>query len=102
VTYAKKRLEQLHYDNVHIHHGDGTMGWPPGAPYNGVMVSASGPRVPPALQEQLAPGGRLVMPIGRGRDLQSLIRLTRTGEDEYDEKDLGGVRFVPLIGKEGW
>ncbi|MFW6069526.1 MAG: protein-L-isoaspartate(D-aspartate) O-methyltransferase [bacterium] len=102
VQYARTRLQELGYDNVHVHHGDGTRGWPAAAPYDAIMVSASGPRVPHTLEEQLAIGGRLVMPIGRSRGLQSLIRLTRLGEDDYREKDLGGVRFVPLIGEEGW
>lgn len=102
VEYARQRLAQIGYDNVHVHHADGTMGWPPAAPYQGIMVSASGPRVPQSLEEQLAIYGRLIMPIGRARGLQTLIRLTRASEDEYIEKDLGGVRFVPLIGEEGW
>ena len=101
VTYARERLQKLGYDNVHIHHGDGTMGWPPAAPYDAIMVSASGPEVPPALREQLAIGGRLAMPIGRASDLQSLL-LERTGPDSFQHKDLGGVRFVPLIGEQGW
>lgn len=102
VDYARTRLEQLGYENAHIHHGDGTMGWPEAAPYDAIMVSASGPGVPDALRGQLAPAGRLVMPIGRARDLQSLLLLTRTGPDSFRQKDLGGVRFVPLIGKQGW
>lgn len=102
VEYARRRLAQLNYENVHVHHADGTMGWPPAAPYDGIMVSASGPQVPASLEEQLAIGGRLVMPIGQARGLQTLIALTRVGEDEYEEEDLGGVRFVPLIGEEGW
>jgi len=102
VEYAQQRLAQIGYDNVHVHHADGTMGWLPAAPYEGIMVSASGPRVPKSLEEQLAVGGRLVMPVGSARGLQTLIRLTRVSEDEYEEKDLGGVRFVPLIGEEGW
>jgi protein-L-isoaspartate(D-aspartate) O-methyltransferase len=102
VEYARERLAQIEYDNVHVHHADGTMGWPQAAPYDGIMVSASGPRVPHSLEKQLAVGGRLVMPVGRARGLQTLIRLTRISEDEYEEKDLGGVRFVPLIGEEGW
>lgn len=102
VEYARERLAQIGYDNVHVHHADGTMGWLRAAPYEGIMVSASGPRVPKSLEEQLAVGGRLVMPVGSARGLQTLIRLTRVSEDEYEEKDLGGVRFVPLIGEEGW
>ena len=102
VEYACERLEKLGYDNAHIHHGDGTMGWPEAAPYDAIMVSASGPDVPDALREQLAVDGRLVMPVGHAYGLQSLLLLTRTGPDTYRKKDLGGVRFVPLIGKQGW
>lgn len=102
VAYAQKRLSALEYDNVHVRHADGTMGWPEHAPYDGILVSASGPRVPQPLREQLAVGGRLVMPIGQARGMQTLVRLTRTGEEQFEEKDLGGVRFVPLIGEQGW
>lgn len=102
VEYSRQRLSTLGYDNVHVHHGDGSKGWADAAPFNGILVSASGPNVPKALEKQLAIGGRLVMPIGRARGMQNLIRLTREGEDDYQEKDLGGVRFVPLIGEEGW
>jgi protein-L-isoaspartate(D-aspartate) O-methyltransferase len=100
--YARERLKQVGYENVHIHHSDGTKGWPAAAPYEGILVSASGPAVPQALEEQLSIGGRLVMPLGRARGMQNLVRVTRTGDDEFREKDLGGVRFVPLIGEEGW
>jgi protein-L-isoaspartate(D-aspartate) O-methyltransferase len=102
VAYARERLEKLGYDNAHIHHGDGTMGWLPASPYDAIMVSASGPEVPEALRQQLAIGGRLVMPIGHARDLQSLLLVRRGGHDSFQHKDLGGVRFVPLIGEQGW
>ncbi len=102
VDYARERLAKLGYDNVHIHHADGSMGWPAAAPYDGILVSASGPRVPAVLEEQLAIGGRLVMPIGRARGMQNLVRLTRLAEDRYQQHNMGGVRFVPLIGEEGW
>lgn len=102
VDYARERLHRLGYDNVHVHHADGTMGWPDGAPYDGILVSASGPGVPATLEEQLAIGGSLIMPIGRARGMQTLIRLTRVSEDDYRERSMGGVRFVPLIGEEGW
>lgn len=102
VEYARERLQKLGYDNVHVHHADGTKGWPDAAPYDGILVSASGPRVPSALEQQLAIDGSLVMPIGRARGMQTLIRLTRLSEDEFRERDMGGVRFVPLIGEEGW
>ncbi len=100
--YARERLQKLGYDNVHVHHADGSTGWPASAPYDGILVSASGPRIPQALERQLAIGGRLVMPIGRARGMQNLVRLTRLGEDEFREQNMGGVRFVPLIGEEGW
>lgn len=100
--YARERLRKLGYDNVHVHHADGSKGWPDAAPYDGILVSASGPRVPPILEQQLAVGGSLVMPIGRARGMQHLVRLTRVSEDEFREHDMGGVRFVPLIGEEGW
>ena len=102
VTYAQQRLADLGYDNVHVRHADGTMGWPEHAPYDGILVSASGPGVPQRLREQLAVGGRLVMPIGEARGMQTLVRLKRTGQDRFEKKDLGGVRFVPLIGEQGW
>jgi protein-L-isoaspartate(D-aspartate) O-methyltransferase len=102
VDYARQRLAELGYDNVHVHHGDGTRGWPEAAPYDAIMVSASGPRVPDALRKQLVIGGRLVMPVGSSRGQQSLLRITRLSEDRFRDRNLGGVRFVPLIGEEGW
>ena len=101
-AYARERLKKLGYDNVHVHHADGSTGWPPAAPYEGILVSASGPRIPAVLEQQLALEGRLVMPIGRARGMQNLVRLTRVSQDEYRRQNLGGVRFVPLIGEEGW
>lgn len=102
VEYARERLQLLGYDNVFVHHSDGSMGWPAAAPYDGILVSASGPRIPPALEEQLAIGGHLVMPIGSAREMQNLVRLTRLSAGRYKQRNLGGVRFVPLIGEEGW
>lgn len=100
--YARERLQKLGYSNVHVHHADGSKGWPDAAPYDGILVSASGPRIPPVLEQQLAIGGNLVMPLGRARGLQTLVRITRVSEDDFRERDMGGVRFVPLIGEEGW
>jgi protein-L-isoaspartate(D-aspartate) O-methyltransferase len=102
VEYARERVARLGYDNVHIHHGDGTLGWPEAGPYDAVVVAAGGPRVPPALKEQLAIGGRLVMPVGSEQRSQQLIRLLRVGEEEFAREKLGHVRFVPLIGEQGW
>lgn len=102
VDYAKKRLAALGYDNVHIRHGDGTLGWPEHAPYDGIVVTACGPRVPPTLKEQLALGGRLVMPVIQERFYQTLVRVTRVAEAAYQHEELEPVAFVPLVGKEGW
>ncbi len=99
---ARRRLEALAYRNVHVLHGDGTLGWPEHAPYDAIVVAAGGPDVPPALREQLAIGGRLVMPIGASPRLQTLVRVRRTGPDAYARETLGECRFVPLIGEEGW
>jgi protein-L-isoaspartate(D-aspartate) O-methyltransferase len=99
---AARRLAEQGFTNVAVHHGDGTLGWPEHAPYDAVVVAAGGPGVPPALLEQLAPGGRLVMPVGEGRELQKLVRLTRQRDGRFASEDLGDVRFVPLIGAQGW
>jgi protein-L-isoaspartate(D-aspartate) O-methyltransferase len=100
-TAARDRLAQLGYTNVHVREGDGSLGWPEHAPYDAILVTASGPRAPRALLRQLAVGGRLVMPVG-GAISQRLVRVTRTEADEYEHEDLEGVAFVPLIGAEGW
>jgi protein-L-isoaspartate(D-aspartate) O-methyltransferase len=101
-SLAARRLEALGYRNVHVRHGDGTLGWPEHAPFDAIVVAAGGPKVPPALREQLSVGGRLVIPVGEERDLQKLLRVTRLADGTFVEEDLGGVRFVPLIGAEGW
>ena len=97
---ARARLDALGLDDVAIHVGDGTLGWPSDAPYDAIVVTAAGPRVPPALVDQLAPGGRLVAPVGPPRR-QRLLRLVRTA-DGVAEEDLGSVAFVPLVGEQGW
>ena len=102
VDSARKRLEELGYRNIEILYGDGTLGWPEHAPYDAIVVTAGGPEVPKALKEQLAIGGRLVIPVGSTLRTQKLLRLRRIGEHEYQEEDMGGVRFVPLIGAAGW
>lgn len=98
---ARERLERLGYSNVEIRCGDGTLGWSEHAPFDAIIVAAGGPEVPPALLDQLALGGRLIIPVGTGR-AQELVRVTRTGETEYRREDLGAVQFVPLIGAQGW
>jgi protein-L-isoaspartate(D-aspartate) O-methyltransferase len=99
---AAQHLEELGYDNVRVIHADGSGGWPEGAPYHAIVVAAGGPAVPPTLREQLAVGGRLVMPIGPTPRLQELVRVTRLDVDDYRQEDLADVRFVPLIGREAW
>jgi len=99
---AASTLADLGYHNVHVLHGDGSKGWPEHAPYDGIIVAAGGPSVPESLKEQLKIGGRLVMPVGRDPKVQELVRITRISQNEYKGEDLADVRFVPLIGEEGW
>ncbi len=99
---ARVRLEKEGFDNVSVMHGDGTLGWPAHSPYDAIVVAAGGPEAPSALLDQLAVGGRLVIPLGDERDLQDLVRITRTSPTDYHREELGGVRFVPLIGAQGW
>ena len=99
---ARRRLVELGYENVHVRCGDGTLGWPEHAPYDAIIVTAGGPRVPPALLAQLAVGGRLVMPVGSTPHFQRLVRAKRAAEDKYDYERLEEVAFVPLIGEQGW
>jgi len=101
-TMARKVLGDLSYQNVHVRQGDGTLGWPEHAPFDGIVVTAGGPDVPDTLKGQLKIGGRLVIPIGKSTWYQELVRVTRITEAEFDTEDLVPVRFVPLIGEEGW
>jgi protein-L-isoaspartate(D-aspartate) O-methyltransferase len=97
---AADLLARLGYDNVELVLADGTLGWVPRAPYGAVLVTAACPRVPPPLTEQLAEGGRIVVPVG-SPDMQELVMQVRRGNILQTEK-LGAVRFVPLIGEQGW
>lgn len=97
---ARETLARLGYDNVQVHVGDGTLGYPPAAPYNRIIVAAAAPAAPPALLDQLTPDGRLVIPVG-SRFYQQLEVWTRAG-DQFENKTNIPVVFVPLIGKEGW
>lgn len=104
-TLAKRAsdlLAEQGYDNVLVHHGDGTLGWPAEAPYDAIVVTAAAPAVPEALKAQLAIGGRLVLPVGDTHWVQELERVTRTGDDAFTTEELTSVRFVPLIGAQGW
>lgn len=98
---ARAAIAALGVTNVTVHVGDGTLGWPTMAPYEGIAVAAGAPMPPPALLAQLAIGGRLVIPTGPAEN-QHLVRITRTSADGYREDDLGEVRFVPLLGEQGW
>jgi protein-L-isoaspartate(D-aspartate) O-methyltransferase len=97
---AARVLAGLGYRNVELHHADGTLGWPAGAPYYGILVAAAAPEVPRPLTAQLAMGGRLVLPVGTAAQ-QRLVLLVRE-PGGIAQHDLGPVRFVPLIGAEGW
>lgn len=90
------------YVNTHVLHGDGTLGWTEYAPYDAIVVTAGGPKVPENLKQQLAVGGRLVMPVGTSQSYQRLVQVVRRSPDRFDSTDLGGVRFVALVGEEGW
>ncbi|RJF85625.1 protein-L-isoaspartate(D-aspartate) O-methyltransferase [Sphingomonas cavernae] len=95
---AAMRMAELGYDNVTVHAGDGTLGWPEEAPFDAILVAASGRIIPEPLKQQLAIGGRLVIPLGGHDDIQTLVRVTRTGADSFAIAELCAVRFVPLIG----
>jgi protein-L-isoaspartate(D-aspartate) O-methyltransferase len=99
---ARRRLFDLGYENVHVRCDDGTKGWPQHAPYDAIVVTAGGPEIPKPLLDQLAVGGRLVMPVGDLAVGQRLTRAVRASADHYRYDDLGSVAFVPLIGAEGW
>jgi protein-L-isoaspartate(D-aspartate) O-methyltransferase len=102
VALARGRMERLGFDNVRIVEGDGTAGLPAEAPFEAILCAASGSHVPEALRRQLAVGGVLVMPVGEPEAIQNLIKVTRRGEEDFTEENLGPVRFVPLIGAHGW
>jgi protein-L-isoaspartate(D-aspartate) O-methyltransferase len=99
---ALERLQLLGFDNVEVYVGDGSLGWPEFAPYDAIVVTAGAPDVPAPLLAQLAIGGRLVIPVGGAMNFQSLIRVRRESESEYQRETLMGVMFVPLIGAAGW
>ncbi|MBS0232195.1 MAG: protein-L-isoaspartate(D-aspartate) O-methyltransferase [Proteobacteria bacterium] len=99
---ARENLIHAHCGGVHIRHADGTEGWPEQAPFDAILVSAGAPELPATLLYQLKVGARMVAPIGRNPRSQELVRITRAGEDDFDREDIADVRFVPLIGKEGW
>jgi protein-L-isoaspartate(D-aspartate) O-methyltransferase len=100
VDSAKRVLKQLHYTNIEIHMIDNLLGWPEGAPYDAIIVTAAAPRIPDVLLDQLRFGGRMVVPIG-SRWEQDLVKVTK--KKNYNSiENLGGCRFVPLIGEGAW
>lgn len=98
---ARKVLDSLHLLNVNIKVGDGTLGWPEEAPYDAILVTAGAPAIPEALVTQLAPGGRLIIPVGDASN-QTLLRIRKTMDGELHHETSVGCRFVPLIGEQGW
>ena len=98
--WAEALLGELGYRNVTCIHGDGSLGWPAAAPYDRIIVTAAAAQTPPALLEQLADGGLLVIPVG-GADVQMLQAIRRAGP-MYKVANLSACRFVPLVGAEGW
>jgi protein-L-isoaspartate(D-aspartate) O-methyltransferase len=94
---AAQRLAELGYRNVEVRIGDGYQGWPEKAPFDGILVTAAAPQVPPALLDQLKPGGRMVIPVGESHALQYLKVLTKRADGGYDERRVLAVRFVPLV-----
>jgi protein-L-isoaspartate(D-aspartate) O-methyltransferase len=94
---AAARLAELGYANVEVRIGDGYRGWPEKGPFDGIVVTAAAPRVLPVLVEQLKPGGRMVIPVGGGADIQYLKLVTKRADGGYDERNVLPVRFVPLV-----
>ena len=99
---SRERLARLGYDNVEIVEGDGTIGSPERAPYDAILAAASGSHVPQSLLGQLKTGGMLVMPLGGPGSVQRLVRVSKSADGSLSNEDLGAVRFVPLIGEDGW
>jgi protein-L-isoaspartate(D-aspartate) O-methyltransferase len=97
---ARQLLDRLEYHNIALHAGDGTVGWSDHAPYDAIIVTAAAPDLPRPLLDQLAPGGKLVMPVG-DEESQSLVRVTAS-ESGFEKEHLGDCRFVKLWGKYGW
>jgi protein-L-isoaspartate(D-aspartate) O-methyltransferase len=97
---ARERLDRMGYGNVSVHVANGTLGWPTGAPYDAIVTSAGAPEVPESLLAQLSENGRLILPVG-SMIAQRLVLIRRKGSG-FERTDRGSVRFVPLIGEDGW
>lgn len=98
---AGERLQRMGYANVEVRGGNGRLGWPEHAPYDAILVAAAAPDIPPALVEQLAPGGRLVIPVGEARDAQELLVLSKEADGRVRQRSVLPVVFVPLTGAAG-
>ncbi|MCG9966503.1 protein-L-isoaspartate(D-aspartate) O-methyltransferase [Pelotomaculum terephthalicicum JT] len=98
---AQSRFQTLKYENIIVRIGDGSKGWTGKAPFDGILVAAGAPVIPESLGNQLKAGGCLVVPVG-DRHHQELLRLEKKPDGSFDRENLGGVRFVPLVGEEGW
>lgn len=98
---TRKRLTHLGYENIDLHVGDGSLGWQENAPYDAIMVAAAAPIIPPALVDQLAPGGRMILPVGPGID-QMIVCVYREMDGRVRVEENTPVRFVPLIGEQGF
>ena len=98
---AKERFQNHGYENIEVRVEDGSLGWIEKAPFDAILVTAGGPVIPDPLINQLAVGGRLVIPVG-DKGEQKLLRVKKTAKSELIEENLGSVRFVPLIGTKGW
>lgn len=99
---ARRNLERAGFSQVHVRCGDGTLGWPEAAPFDGICVAAGAPAVPETLKQQLAVGGRLIIPVGSEHSVQRLVCITRRTDADFEREDFGDVRFVPLLGEQGW
>lgn len=99
---ARSNLERAGFSQVHIRCGDGTLGWPEAAPFDGICVAAGASSVPETLKQQLSIGGRLVIPVGPEQSVQRLVCITRRSDADFAREDFGDVRFVPLLGEQGW
>jgi len=102
VEFARRNLERAGVKNVHVIPGDGSLGFPPKAPYDRIIVTAGAPDIPRPLVEQLKPGGKLIIPVGSYHLWQDLLEVIKLKDGSIKVKNHGGVAFVPLIGEHGW